>query len=81
MLAILDWGTCRQGGFDDELTVEVCGKETLLIDGVVGVRKSGVGSVVIEDGRACFREGGGIGRSFVEVRRRIYEGHTVAFGG
>ncbi|RPA94648.1 hypothetical protein L873DRAFT_1700758 [Choiromyces venosus 120613-1] len=68
---------------DDGLTAEFRGEGTLLIDGVVVVRKGGVGSVIIEDGGGgMLRRAGRNGKaSFVEVRKRIYEGLAVVSGG
>ncbi|RPB23024.1 hypothetical protein L211DRAFT_825908 [Terfezia boudieri ATCC MYA-4762] len=61
----------------------------LVCDGAVVVRKVGVGRVVVEDagGGLYVGIGGGGGsaggkwRSFVEVRRRVYEGLAVVRGG
>ncbi|KAF8449611.1 beta-lactamase-like protein [Terfezia claveryi] len=57
----------------------------LVCDGVVVVRKVGVGRVVVEDaGGGLYVGVGGAGgkwRSFVEVRRRVYEGLAVVRGG
>lgn len=66
---------------DDGLTAEFRGEGTLLIDGVVAVRKGGVGNVIIEDGGGgMLRRGTGKG-SFVDVRRRVYDGLAVVAGG
>ena len=64
-------------------TAEFRGEGTLLIDGLVAVRKSGTGKVEVE--------GGGLGLpelqsrtlegSFYEVRRKIYDGLAVIAGG
>ena len=64
-------------------TAEFRGEGTLLIDGLVAVRKSGTGRVEVE--------GGGLGLpelqsrtlegSFYEVRRKIYDGLAVIAGG
>ncbi|TGZ85406.1 hypothetical protein EX30DRAFT_337769 [Ascodesmis nigricans] len=70
-------------------TAEFRGEGTLLVDGVVVVRKSGVGNVSIEDGGSGFLGGrlgmggnanGGKG-TFVKVRRKVYEGLAVVAGG
>lgn len=68
---------------DDGLTAEFRGEGTLLIDGVVAVRKGGVGNVIIEDGGGgMLRRAGKDGKgSFVEVRRRVYDGLAVVAGG
>lgn len=67
---------------DDGLTAEFRGEGTLLIDGVVAVRKGGVGNVIIEDGGGgMLRRGKGGKGSFVEVRRRVYDGLAVVAGG
>ncbi|KAF8424193.1 beta-lactamase-like protein [Tirmania nivea] len=63
-------------------TAEFAGEGGALVcDGVVVVRKVGVGRVVVEDagGGLYVGSGGAAGkwRSFVEVRRRVYEGLAV----
>lgn len=64
-------------------TAEFRGEGTLLIDGLVAVRKSGTGKIEVEGGglgvldmRARIDEG-----SFFAVKRRIYEGLAVIAGG
>ena len=67
-------------------TAEFRGEGTLLIDGMVAVRKSGTGRIEVEGGGLGFpdsrtvvtrmREG-----TFLAVRRRIYEGLAVIAGG
>ena len=64
-------------------TAEFRGEGTLLIDGLVAVRKSGTGKVEVEGGglslpelRTRTLEG-----SFYEVRRKIYDGLAVIGGG
>ncbi|KAL7274452.1 hypothetical protein RUND412_002645 [Rhizina undulata] len=60
---------------------EFRGEGILLIDGVVAVRKGGVGNVIIEDGGGGLLGRGAGKGSFVEVRRRVYEGLAVVAGG
>lgn len=67
-------------------TAEFAGEGGALVcDGCVVVRKVGMGRVVVEDGGGgLFARGGGAAkniRSFVEVRRRVYEGLAVVRGG
>ncbi|KAI5793220.1 beta-lactamase-like protein [Geopyxis carbonaria] len=62
----------------DGHTAEFRGEGTLLVDGVVVVRKTGVGSVSIEDGGMGFGEKR---RSFMAVRRKVYDGLAVVAGG
>lgn len=64
-------------------TAEFRGEGTLLIDGLVAVRKSGTGKIEVEGGglslpelRPRTHEG-----SFFAVKRRIYEGLAVIAGG
>ena len=64
-------------------TAEFRGEGTLLIDGLVAVRKSGTGKVEVEGGglnlpdlRTRTLEG-----SFYEVKRKIYDGLAVIAGG
>jgi len=64
-------------------TAEFRGEGTLLIDGLVAVRKSGTGRIEVEGGglslpdlRSRTHEG-----SFFAVKRRIYEGLAVIAGG
>jgi cleavage and polyadenylation specificity factor subunit 2 len=64
-------------------TAEFRGEGTLLIDGLVAVRKSGTGKIEVEGGglslpdlRSRTHEG-----SFFAVKRRIYEGLAVIAGG
>ena len=64
-------------------TAEFRGEGTLLIDGLVAVRKSGTGKIEVEGGglnlpdmRARVSEG-----SFYAVKRNIYEGLAVIAGG
>jgi cleavage and polyadenylation specificity factor subunit 2 len=75
---------------DEGHVAEFKGEGTLLVDGVVVVRKTGVGNVAVEDG------GGGLlsttgagagefrdarGNTFIQVRRKVYEGLAVVAGG
>lgn len=65
---------------DEGHVAEFKGEGTLLVDGVVIVRKTGVGSVSVEDG------GGGVlgtgrGAIFVQVRQKVYAGLAVVTGG
>ena len=64
-------------------TAEFRGEGTLLVDGLVAVRKGGTGRIEVEGGGMTFpdirlrmSEG-----SFFAVRRRIYEGLAVIAGG
>lgn len=64
-------------------TAEFRGEGTLLIDGLVAVRKSGTGRIEVEGGGLSFpdlrmrtNEG-----AFFAVRRKIYEGLAVVAGG
>lgn len=60
-------------------TAEFRGEGTLLIDGLVAVRKSGTGRIEVEGGGLSFprtNEG-----AFFAVKRRIYEGLAVIAGG
>ena len=64
-------------------TAEFRGEGTLLIDGLVAVRKSGTGKIEVESGgrnlpdvRARSLEG-----SFYAVKRKIYEGLAIIAGG
>ena len=64
-------------------TAEFRGEGTLLIDGLVAVRKSGTGRIEVEGGGLSFPdvrtrmdEG-----AFFAVRKRIYEGLAVIAGG
>lgn len=66
-------------------TAEFRGEGTLLIDGLVAVRKSGTGRIEVEGGGLSFpatttttRMGEG---TFLAVKRRIYEGLAVIAGG
>jgi cleavage and polyadenylation specificity factor subunit 2 len=59
-------------------TAEFRGEGTLLVDGMVAVRKSGTGRIEVEGGVM------GVARrpaSFYEVKRTIYEGLAVVAGG
>ncbi|KAB8071903.1 beta-lactamase-like protein [Aspergillus leporis] len=61
-------------------TAEFRGEGTLLIDGMVAVRKSGTGKIEIE---ASAQSAAALGRgqgSFLDVRRKIYEGLAVVSG-
>jgi len=67
---------------DEGHAAEFKGEGTLLVDGFVVVRKTGVGNVAVEDG------GGGFpgmvsarGKTFVQVRRKVYAGLAVVAGG
>ena len=55
---------------------EFRGEGTLLIDGLVAVRKSGTGQIGIEGAAASDQTTGGA-RSFLEVKKKIYEGLAV----
>jgi cleavage and polyadenylation specificity factor subunit 2 len=60
---------------------EFRGEGTLLIDGVVAVRKSSTGAIEVEAAAqfsASSRRGAG---SFLAVKRKIYEGLAVVAGG
>ncbi|KAF7587001.1 hypothetical protein BBP40_007867 [Aspergillus hancockii] len=61
-------------------TAEFRGEGTLLIDGMVAVRKSGTGKIEIE---ASAQSAAALGRgqgSFLDVKRKIYEGLAVVAG-
>lgn len=68
---------------------EFRGEGTLLVGGVVAVRKSGTGKIEVEGaliGNDTIGMGGpggasGVGKTFYEVRRKIYEGLAVVAGG
>ncbi|KAA8909573.1 beta-lactamase-like protein [Sphaerosporella brunnea] len=66
---------------DEGHTAEFKGEGTLLVDGFVVVRKTGVGSVAVEDGGGGFTVPQAKGRTFVQVRRKVYEGLAVVAGG
>lgn len=55
-------------------TAEFKGEGTLLVDGIVAVRKSGIGKIEVESGGS---RGLASGVSFHDVKRRIYEGLAV----
>jgi len=60
-------------------TAEFKGEGTLLVDGLIAVRKNGIGKIEVESGgpmipRAGAREPGG---SFFSVKKKIYEGLAV----
>lgn len=64
-------------------TAEFRGEGTLLIDGLVAVKKSGTGKIEVEGGGLSFpalRSSTSEG-SFFAVKRRIYEGLAVIAGG
>lgn len=57
---------------------EFRGEGTLLIDGIVAVRKSSTGSIEVESmAQAVMSKGRGVEGSFVAVRRKVYEGLAV----
>ncbi|KAI9752272.1 MAG: hypothetical protein M4579_005696 [Chaenotheca gracillima] len=66
-------------------TAEFRGEGTLLVDGIVAVRKSGTGRIEIEAGGVDApnqsARARGIEGSFHTVRRKIYEGLAVVAGG
>ena len=66
-------------------TAEFRGEGTLLIDGLVAVRKSGTGRIEVEGGGLGFPDARTVMRmregTFLAVRRRIYEGLAVIAGG
>ena len=62
-------------------SAEFKGEGTLLVDGVVVVRKSGVGNVSIEDGGGGLGTGSSRSKTFVKVRQKVYEGLAVVAGG
>jgi len=68
---------------DDGHTAEFKGEGTLLVDGVVVVRKTGVGNISVEDGGGGFlgTGPGGKGSTFVQVRQKVYDGLAVVAGG
>ncbi|KAF8251201.1 hypothetical protein K440DRAFT_615779 [Wilcoxina mikolae CBS 423.85] len=68
---------------DDGHTAEFKGEGVLLVDGVVVVRKTGVGNISIEDGGGGFSMtgSGGRGTTFVKVRQKVYDGLAVVAGG
>ncbi|KAI5820210.1 beta-lactamase-like protein [Pyronema omphalodes] len=64
-------------------TAEFRGEGTLLVDGVVVVRKSGVGSVSVEDGGGGLVASAAAARAatFLQVRQKVYAGLAVVAGG
>ena len=67
-------------------SAEFKGEGTLLVDGIIAVRKSGIGKIEVESGGAgpagtlsVKRAGGvsGAGSSFFDVRKKIYDGLAV----
>jgi len=67
-------------------SAEFKGEGTLLVDGIIAVRKSGIGKIEVESGgagpagaSAAKRAGGvsGAGSSFFDVRKKIYDGLAV----
>ena len=67
-------------------SAEFKGEGTLLVDGIIAVRKSGIGKIEVESGGAgpagalaAKRAGGvsGAGSSFFDVRKKIYDGLAV----
>lgn len=61
-------------------TAEFKGEGTLLVDGIIAVRKSGIGKIEVESGGLAVSGGLarlGAGASFYDVRRKIYEGLAV----
>ena len=67
---------------DEGHTAEFKGEGTLLVDGFVVVRKTGVGNVSVEDGGGGFIGAVSVrGKTFVQVRRKVYAGLAVVAGG
>lgn len=64
-------------------TAEFRGEGTLLIDGIVAVRKLGTGNIVIEGLplRAATMSAGRSSTTFYDVRRIVYDGLAVIAGG
>jgi len=63
-------------------TAEFRGEGALLVDGIVAVRKVGVANVSIEDGGSGFLSMGRSGRgSFMQVKRKVYDGLAVVAAG
>lgn len=64
-------------------TAEFRGEGTLLIDGLVAVRKSGTGKIEVENGGRNFADmrARSLEGSFYAVKRKIYEGLAVIAGG
>jgi cleavage and polyadenylation specificity factor subunit 2 len=61
---------------------EFKGEGTLLVDGFVVVRKTGVGNVSVEDGGGGFvGTASARAKAFVQVRRKVYAGLAVVAGG
>lgn len=61
-------------------SAEFKGEGTLLVDGVVVVRKSGM-NVSVEDGGGGLGSGSSKAKTFVKVRQKVYEGLAVVAGG
>ncbi|KAI5853835.1 beta-lactamase-like protein [Tricharina praecox] len=67
---------------DEGHAAEFKGEGTLLVDGFVVVRKTGVGNVSVEDGGGGFIGAASArGKTFVQVRRKVYAGLAVVAGG
>jgi cleavage and polyadenylation specificity factor subunit 2 len=63
-------------------TAEFKGEGTLLVDGIIAVRKSGTGKIEVESGGSAVMKlqtgaVAGVGSSFFDVRKKIYEGLAV----
>lgn len=58
-------------------TAEFKGEGTLLVDGMLAVRKTGLGKIVVESGWSAPTTGGA---NFFSVKKKIYEGLAVVAG-
>ena len=62
-------------------TAEFRGEGTLLIDGIVAVRKSGTGKIEVESAGMGFFGQRKADNTFFDVRRKVYEGLALVAGG